>query len=321
MLPLKLKQKLNRKLNVLLYQTEWYKSFFLDIEHEIYPDNTWYRNHDERNYDLVNLGSSGGKWAFDYSGLTVKAMNWAQQPQTLVEDYNLLRCYHSILRQGGFVVITIMPFTGVNKQTGLYDAMKYLKLNTQGEPIEPHMYWEAQQYANNPLLLGKKKAIKTIIRHLRGREVKVDKIGNAALEHNPMSEDRLKQDADMWMAGWKHQFSIDDFEAPLTSQNQLGRTFRVRIMRELVDFCFERGYKPVYVIPPVTKFLAEKFTTRFREIYIYDYLKEVERNITLLDYSNVNELMASELYFNSFFLNAKGRKVFTNRVLNDIGLI
>ena len=289
MLPLKLKQKLNRKLNVLLYQTEWYKSFFLDIEHEIYPDNTWYRNHDERNYDLVNLGSSGGKWAFDYSGLTVKAMN--------------------------------MPFTGVNKQTGLYDAMKYLKLNTQGEPIEPHMYWEAQQYANNPLLLGKKKAIKTIIRHLRGREVKVDKIGNAALEHNPMSEDRLKQDADMWMAGWKHQFSIDDFEAPLTSQNQLGRTFRVRIMRELVDFCFERGYKPVYVIPPVTKFLAEKFTTRFREIYIYDYLKEVERNITLLDYSNVNELMASELYFNSFFLNAKGRKVFTNRVLNDIGLI
>ena len=51
----------------LLYKTDWYKSFFVDIDHEIYPDNTWYRNHEERNYDIVNLGSLSAKYAFDYS--------------------------------------------------------------------------------------------------------------------------------------------------------------------------------------------------------------------------------------------------------------
>ena len=75
----------------ILYRTNWYKSMFRDLNHETYPDNVWYREHDERNFDLVNLGSSGGKWAFDYTGLEIKAMNWAQQPQTLLEEYNLLR--------------------------------------------------------------------------------------------------------------------------------------------------------------------------------------------------------------------------------------
>ena len=80
----------------ILYKTNWYKSMFRDLNHEIYPDNVWYREHDERNFDVVNLGSSGGKWAFDYTNFNIKAMNWAQQPQTLLEDYNLLRHFHSI---------------------------------------------------------------------------------------------------------------------------------------------------------------------------------------------------------------------------------
>ena len=109
-------------LGFLIRRTQWYKSLFLDENHTIY--NTWYRSHAERDFQLVVLGSSGAKWAFDFSDLPVKAMNWAQQPQTLVEDFNLLRCYHSILCKGGNVIITIMPFTGLNKETGLMDAMK-----------------------------------------------------------------------------------------------------------------------------------------------------------------------------------------------------
>jgi hypothetical protein len=307
-------------MNLHLYKTEWYKSFFLDMNHETYPDNTWYRNHDERNFDLVNLGSSGGKWAFDYAGLNIKAMNWAQQPQTLVEDYNLLRCFHSILRKGGYVIITIMPFTGVNKQTGLYDALKYLKLDTQGEPIEPHLYHEAKRYADNPLLFGRP-AYHALKQYLLKQELKTDRNCNACLDYNPMTEEQLEKDADMWMKGWKQQFSISDFEAPLTPLNQLGRKYRVRIMRELIDFCTERDYKPVYVIPPVTLFLSKKFTSRFRDIYINDYLKEVDRDIPLIDYSDNKRLADSGLYFNSFFLNKRGAKLFTKQVLTDIGII
>lgn len=302
----------------ILYKTNWYKSMFLDPNHEIYPDNVWYREHDERNFDVVNLGSSGGKWAFDYADLNVKAMNWAQQPQTLLEDYNLLRHFHSILKRGGYVLITIMPFTGLNKKTGLMDAMKYVKFDIQGEPIQPYMFNEAIRYATYPFLF-KKTALKVLIRYFMGRDKKCGLHPETQLEYNPMKSNELEKDAKRWIDGWKKQFGISDFDAPLTRENEEGRAYRIKLMQTLIDFCTERGYKPVYVIPPVTEHLAKYYTPKFEETYIYGYLKEVNRVVLTLDYSKDSEFRFNdELFFNSFFLNKKGRKLFTRRVLKDL---
>lgn len=302
----------------ILYKTNWYKSMFLDPNHEIYPDNVWYRDHDERNFDVVNLGSSGGKWAFDYAGLNIKAMNWAQQPQTLLEDYNLLRHFHSILKRGGYVLITIMPFTGLNKKTGLMDAMKYVKFDIQGEPIQPYMFNEAIRYATYPFLF-KKTALKVLIRYFMGRDKKCGLHPETQLEYNPMKSNELEKDAKRWIDGWKKQFGISDFDAPLTRENEEGRAYRIKLMQTLIDFCTERGYKPVYVIPPVTEHLAKYYTPKFEETYIYGYLKEVNRVVLTLDYSKDSEFRFNdELFFNSFFLNKKGRKLFTRRVLKDL---
>lgn len=302
----------------IICKTSWYKSIFIDINHEIYPDNVWYRNHDERNFDLVNLGSSGGKWAFDYSDFDVKAMNWAQQPQTLLEDYNLLRHFHSILKQGGYVLITIMPFTGLNKSTGLMDAMKYVKFDIQGEPIQPYMFKEAQRYAKYPILF-KKPAIKALLKYLLQKPVQVNM--GPQMKSNPMNEKELEADAKRWINGWKRQFNIKDFDAPLTEENKKGRAYRINLMQTLIDFCTERGYKPVYVIPPVTEHLAKYYTPQFEETYIYGYLKQVDRDILTLDYSKKTDLKDDSLYFNSFFLNKRGRNLFTKRVLLDLNLI
>lgn len=304
----------------VLYRTNWYKSMFLDLNHEIYPDNVWYREHEERNYDLVNLGSSGGKWAFDYTDFNIKAMNWAQQPQTLLEDYNLLRHFHSILKQGGYVLITIMPFTGLNKKTGLMDAMKYVKFDIQGEPIQPYMFKHAQRYANYPILF-KKQAIKALIKYFLGRDKKMSMRSETQLDLNPMSQEELENDAKRWIEGWKRQFCISDFNAPLTEENQKGRVYRIHLMQTLIDFCIERGYKPVYVIPPVTEHLAKYYTAKFEDTYIYGYLKAVNRDVLTLDYSKNEEFRNdASLYFNSFFLNMRGRKLFTRRILKDLGL-
>ena len=302
----------------ILYKTNWYKSMFLDPNHEIYPDNVWYRDHDERNFDVVNLGSSGGKWAFDYADLNIKAMNWAQQPQTLLEDYNLLRHFHSILKRGGYVLITIMPFTGLNKKTGLMDAMKYVKFDIQGEPIQPYMFNEAIRYATYPFLF-KKTALKVLIRYFMGRDKKCGLHPETQLEYNPMKINELVKDAKRWIDGWKKQFGISDFDAPLTRENEEGREYRIKLMQTLIDFCTERGYKPVYVILPVTEHLAKYYTPKFEETYIYGYLKEVNREVLTLDYSKDSEFRFNdELFFNSFFLNKKGRKLFTRRVLKDL---
>ena len=296
----------------------WYNSLFVGADGEIYPDNNWYRKHDERNFDLINLGSSGGKWAFDYSCFNIKAMNWAQQPQTLLEDFNLLRNYHSILKKGGVVLITIMPFTGLNKTTGVRDAMKYLKINAH-EPIQPNELRKAKLFADYPILMGKQ-AIKAGLKHILGKDRPLDLSKTAGAEKNPMTVDELEKDALRWINGWKKQFNIADFEAPLTAENQNGRDYRIKLMQTLIDFCLERSYKPVYVIPPVTNHLSKYYTEKFEETYVYGFLKSVDRDIFLLDYSKDVSLKDDDLYFNSFFLNKRGRKVFTERVLKDVGM-
>lgn len=301
-----------------IYATEWYKGFFVGADGETYPDNNWYRKHEERNFDLINLGSSGGKWAFDYSDYDIKAMNWAQQPQTLLEDFNLLRCYHSILKKGGIVLITIMPFTGLNKTTGVRDAMKYLMIDAQ-EPIQPVEINKARLYTQYPILMGKP-AIKAVIKRWLGKEKTAIVKKKTDVENNPMSDIQLEADAKHWIDGWKKQFAIENFEAPLTESNQKGREYRIKLMRELIDFCTERSYKPVYVIPPVTKHLSQYYTPKFEETYIYGFLRDVDRDVLLLDYSKDESLQKDELYFNSFFLNKKGRCVFTETVLKDLPL-
>ena len=292
---------------------------FVGADGEMYPDNNWYRKHNERNFDLVNLGSSGGKWAFDYSGFDVKAMNWAQQPQTLLEDFNLLRNYHSILRKGGVVLITIMPFTSLNKATGVRDAMKYLKIDAH-EPIQPHELRRAQLYMQYPILMGKQ-AIKAGLKYILKKEKKIDLSQTANADTNPLSADELEKDALRWVNGWKKQFNIADFEAPLTERNQKGRNYRINLMQTLIDFCVERTYKPIYVIPPVTEHLSKYYTEKFEETYIYGFIKSVDREIPLLDYSKDETLKDDDLYFNSFFLNKKGRIAFTEKVLEDLKII
>lgn len=299
----------------ILKKTNWYKNLFIE---DIYPGNIWYREHDERNFDLVVLGSSSAKWAFDFSDLGIKAMNWAQQPQTLVEDYNLLRNFHSILRKGGIVIITIMPFTSLNKQTGLRDALKYQKVHSH-EPIQPYLYQKARHITEIPVLMGIP-AIKGLIKYLIGKDEKLRTNANAQCFNNLMNQEQLEQNALSFVNGWKQQFNITDFDAPLTEDNKKGREYRIKLMQTIIDFCIERSYRPVFVIPPVTKHLSKFYTPAFEETYIYSFLRDVNRDIPILDYSKNDNLQKDDLYFNSFFMNQKGRKLFTKQVLSDIGL-
>ena len=300
--------------NKILVKSNWYKNLFADFEHERYPDNIWYRKHDERNFDLINLGSNCAKYAFDYSESNIKAMNWASGSQTLIDDFKLVKNFHSILKDGGTVLITIMPFTSINKKVGFMDSFKFCG-TLDSTLIDEKYKRKCFLFRRFPVLFGKT-AIKAFLKVILGKDKRI--ITDLwKSDKNPMTEEELKNDAKRWIDGWKKQFNISDLSAPLTLENQTGRVVRIKVMQNLIDFCNERGYKCVYVIPPVTKYLDEYFTDEFKENYIYDYLKQVNRSIPLLDFSNDNELMDKDLYFNTYFLNRKGAKMFTGQVIKE----
>ena len=296
--------------------SKWYKGLFVDFDNEIYPSQTWFRKYDKRNFDVVAIGSSSAKYAFDWSATNAKGMNWGQAPQTLVNSSKLVKNFFSIVRKHGTFLITLCPFSSLHTEATVLETLKYLRLlNCELKSDMPHLA-EAQRLRSYPILFGKP-AIKAGIKHLLGRERTAVDV-RMTLDHNPMSAEELGRDAENWMRGWARQFGISDFEAPLTQENQEGRKVRIQVMRELVDFIVERGYRPVYVIPPVEPHLAIRFTPRFRELYFTNFLKEVNRPVKLLDYTNDPEFGSADYYFNSFFLNKRGRELFTQRVWRDL---
>lgn len=294
----------------------WYRSLFIDYEHELYPSVRWFRKHDERNFDIVSVGSSSAVYAFDWNSSKVRGMNWGQAPQSLVNSYKLIQNFYSIVRRNGTILITLCPFSSLHSEQDKMETLRYVNLLSYELLEDMPCFAEACRLRDYPILLGKP-AIKAGIKHLLGRERTAVDV-RLTLDHNPMSAEELGRDAENWMRGWARQFGISDFEAPLTQENQAGRKVRIQVMRKLVDFIVERGYRPVYVIPPVEPHLAIRLTPRFRELYITNFLKEVNRPVKLLDYTNDPEFGSADYYFNSFFLNKRGRELFTQRVWRDL---
>ena len=82
--------------------TDWYREGF-------WKGTTKFWNIPSCDYEVINLGSNSGKYAFCYDGLPVKGMNWAIGPQSLVHDFNILKNSVSTL----FTALCISSFVTV----------------------------------------------------------------------------------------------------------------------------------------------------------------------------------------------------------------
>lgn len=108
----------------LIKKTNWYRNSIPNIDN--YPGDSWYRKHLERNYHIVNLGSSSAVFCFNYEGLGVKAFNWALKPQSMEYSFKILKQYFSILGQNGIVAIPFCPFSCLSV-TGKWTEWAYDK--------------------------------------------------------------------------------------------------------------------------------------------------------------------------------------------------
>lgn len=296
-------------LNRLVKKTNWYRNVIPDESN--YPDNEWYRSHLERNYDVVNVGSSSAVFAFDYTGLNVKAFNWAMQPQSLEYSFKILKMYFSILAQKGIVLIPFSPFSGLSV-AGKWPATANDKYYTILDSTLVDDYESVKRRRNYPLFTQPRTALKRLVkdvpRHVSGARIK-----------SCHTEEEFRQDAERWMEIWKKEFNIENLSAPLSDENKKGAESRRQSLSEMIDFCLERELRPVLVLPPMHPALSSLFTKEFKENYIYSFLRRTNtRNILFLDYFDDKRFVCAEDYDNSFFLSQEGARRFTRIVLEDV---
>lgn len=288
--------------NKVIRHTDWYNN-------QVWGGATkfWYGS--QFGLDIVNLGSGAGVHAFCYDGLPVKGANWALGPQSLVHDFNILKNYFSYIREGGAVVITVCPFSGLFSKYGKSHNFKYYSflhpatiLNFEEEERQ-----SALRLKLNPL---KEMPIDSVTKTLK-EGIRVAKRSVIALGTTDIEDSARKT-----MEGWKKQFGIENLSDPLTEQHQKEISSRSETLQSMVAFCKERNLHPYIVIPVMHRSLSSMFPKEFKAMYM-DSLT-AHSGAPVLDYMD-DEMNSEKEYFSTaLFLSTSGAKIFTQKVINDI---
>ncbi|MBE6282881.1 MAG: hypothetical protein E7098_00865 [Mediterranea massiliensis] len=298
---------INKTINRLLLKTEWYR--------EKYWKGTtkfWYLS--SCDYDIVNLGSSSGKYAFNYEKLPIKGMNWAIAPQSLVHDYNILKNYFSYLKEGAIVLIPICPFSCLFTSYSKESNFKYYPILHPATIID---FDESERTRAYRVKLSPFKempfyCIKETIKELFIKTYRM------VIPRNSMDFDK---NAESWINLWKQQFEIHDLDAPMSDKHKDEQNQRCKLLREIILFCLERNLKPYIVLPPIHPSLSSKFSTAFMKNYVYDFVyKAIDDKSLLLDYFQNNLICEDKYFINSYLLNKKGAIAFSKIVFNHLKL-
>lgn len=293
-------------------KTNWYCNSIPNIEN--YPGDKWYRSHLERNYDVVNIGSSSALFCFNYGGLDVKAFNWALKPQSMEYSFKVLKQYFSILRQNGIVLISFSPFSGLSV-TGKWAECANDKYFHILDCTLIDNYQSVAKRRQHPFLSMPLQSIKHLIKD-------VPHCNMYSYNIQCKSADEFENSAKNWINLWMKQFNISDLNAPLSEENAKGRNSRLDTVRELISFCKERDLRPVIVIPPAHPALIKYFTQGFCENYIYSFIKELHANdVKVLDHLFSTSFSDSNYYRDAYYMSEIGAKVYTKHVLIELGLI
>ena len=291
--------------NYMYKQTNYYKNQFVDAVK--FKDKEF-----AAKIDIVNLGSNHPKFAFDYSDLTVNGMNWAIGPQSFEYDFRILKEYHRLLNKEAFVIIPVCPLKFFLHRYS-YDSAnyKYYKI-LDSSLINNYSPITKLLHIDYPILTAKRNVLRLV------KDVSID--NRMVFETNPMKDEELKADAKKWINGWLKQFSLDSLETSILSKkNEDNIQTNISILKEMIDFCLERKYQPILVTLPLTNYLLDLIPESFINEHIIGNINKANvKDVLFLNYMKDERFTSEDLYFNSFFFNRKGRKLFTKEIVNQL---
>lgn len=301
-----IKRKIKHGFNALAKRSHWYNEV-------LFPDCRKFWRYQTFNTDVVNLGSTSGLYAFNYEGLPLKGANWALSHNPLSGDNAILRNYFSFLNpRKSVVIMPLCPFSGLSGRYDFVEDRYYTLLNPLSIPgFSYQRQRRVKNWKEHPARLFPVYGLWMELRNLFTRK------------ERPFTESQMEKDADTWMKGWMHEFSLSDFSAPLSLLNRDSRQDAADILNEMIGFCKERDIRPVLVVPPMYHTLAERFTPEARQLLLdglLDLLKD--KSVRFLNYMDDKRFSHNRTLFrNAFLLNETGAKQFTRIVLSDLGLL
>lgn len=297
-------------LKLLLFSTLIFGSLiflnFLYIRTETYETSNEVEKFYNMPYDLeiVNLGSSHGLYAFDWSQVPVNGFNFALNSQDFYYDLKLLEKFSNHLAKDAIIVIPVSYFSFSidrhDKQSDFYRVeQRYYSILS---PQEIYNFKMGDYLKNSVLpILSAGGKLKALLKDSPPENNLFKKIN--VYEYSQLSE-KGKERA---------QYHLDLIKKDNYPEN-------INYLKAIIKYCQNKGFRPVLVTTPFTEWYFKNFPDEFlQEFYSLVNSIAIEYDIPYFDYSQDPFFMRSpELFLDTDHLNLLGRQIFTVKFFNDL---
>ncbi len=296
---------------------------FLLISEKIFEGTNYYKNADDEfaklkgdgKVDFVNTGSTFAFYGIDYGSCGVNGLNLALIPQSIENDFRMLKHYEHRYHDGAWVLIAISDLAFAKKgYTQARAVEKYYKLLKPGELGAYHAL-RAARAKYLPVAYSWKNFLRFC------RDVKRDvEYGSRVNEHD---EEGVAADAYKRCMAWAQEFSLSDFQDGSQADKFIDSfKYTTQTVSEMIAWCLEKGYRPVLVNLPVSSQMLVNFSGEFLNAFYYDNIKAAnQKKVPFIDLQEDPLLSDYLLYLDSCRLNKAGREVVTRLLLRQVGLL
>lgn len=295
-------------LNRRIKASQWYYNTFPHLEE--------YESI-QRNSDVLCIGSTIAKYAIDFKYVDgIIGSNLATLPETVYYDFQVVKNYHSYLKDGGVFIFIVCPFTLLkDKYTKEEGNINYLNIRyypiLHRALIDNFNYSLLDKWVLNPYKIGYKAWIRAFI--------DAKKSNSMILANNPLSDNEMADNARSRIEAWLEEFNLKDLYEPVNQNLQETINNNINILKQLEAFITERKYKGAIIIPPLSAELTQLLPYSFIESVLINPISQL--NMPVISYLGKKEWMDKTFFRDSFTLNAQGRAVLTKDIINKLQII
>lgn len=275
------------------------------------------RGSQKRNaYDIVAFGSSYCRYAFDFSNCNVSWYNFGFVAQFFYYTDKMIRAFRKSYMSGCKVVITVPNLCFAEVGDGMYHPQRYVFFMNKKNLGEEYSFINYIKYVLFPVLFSKQK-IKRTIKHLLGRDANEYSI----ISHNPLNESQTMVQALQRITGWVNSFglySTTSDRIPKELEEKFSKS--TDLLTSIIQYCLDEGLRPCLVVTPVSSVMNSLLSDTFVDKVLYQNIKKANKQkIPVFDYLRDERFQDIDLYSaNADFLNARGRKMFSEVFYNDL---
>lgn len=271
---------------------------------------------------FANFGTSHGLAAFRYDENDKSSFNFALSGEDIYHDFQTLKQFSDHLDKGCIVTIPVSYFSFCLPTDEPSQKRYYTYLDKQY--IRDFSYETLINTKYLPVL----RSIEFLFKDIIGdQEINSEDFMNAPAESKifpfitAYAEDTVSEDESA-------QLLINHAKSRAESWRSghmvLGKSYmkqNTKLLTEMINYCKEKGFKPVLITTPVYKALTNDFTTDELDYYYFSNIEKVvdSTGILYLDYSKDERLINTPSYYtNSDHMSGEGGNAFITIYKDDL---